>query len=326
MDCREFKEMLDSYFCQELAVETNHAMLGHAEHCPPCRREMASRRNLRETLQRACARDQMSDEACERLRERLRAEASQAQAGGWRERWANLFTLRLARPIAATAGILILMAGAATIYRLTRIGPLPPGDSIFTAQLSQALMAEAADDHQRCASHWLSTDLPALKTDQVRDFDPACAGLEQAAATGAQGLRLRAMHVCGFTRREFVHLVYTRDRQLISLLVTARDSQALDGGPAPPNASPTQTQSRMQRSLQQGLPLEAYQTAKHVVLVVSDLPETENEALAQQLASPVLEHLRRFEGQSAMIAPRLGLPELPELKDVIAKVRGGELR
>lgn len=322
MDCRDFKEMLDSYFCQELAVETNHAMLGHAEHCAHCRSEMASRRNLRATLQRACAQDQMSNEACERLRRLLRAEALPGEERSWRRRLADLFALRFAMPIAATAGILVLVASAAAIYRLSS-GAWSQGGSARAAQLTDTVMEQAANDHHLCASHWVDGNEPAMESDEVKGFDQACADLDKIAASGSQGLRLRAMHVCGFRGRQFVHLVYTRDQQLVSLLVTARDSQAVKGGIVSPANVPL---PQIQRSLQLGLPIGAYQTAKHVVLVVSKLPEAENEALAQQLASPVLNHLRRLDGQQALTTMHHELADLPELDDVIANLRGGKLR
>ena len=53
MDCRNFKEVLDSYLSDELAVETNHLIIRHTEHCADCRSEMAARRNLRGILRGA---------------------------------------------------------------------------------------------------------------------------------------------------------------------------------------------------------------------------------------------------------------------------------
>src|SRR5437868_7233418 len=78
MDCRNFKDVLDSYLSGELAVETNHDCLRHAEQCPACRAEMGARRNMRTTLRAAVTRTCMSGEAQARLRECLRAEAAAA--------------------------------------------------------------------------------------------------------------------------------------------------------------------------------------------------------------------------------------------------------
>src|SRR5262245_52176353 len=75
MDCQNFRELLDSYLCGELAVETNHTMLAHAERCCLCRNEMAARSQLRRSLRRGCSRETMSEAAIENLRLRLRSEA-----------------------------------------------------------------------------------------------------------------------------------------------------------------------------------------------------------------------------------------------------------
>src|SRR5688572_879487 len=75
MDCQNFKELIDSYLCGELAVETNHSILHHEERCCACRSEMAARRRLRASLRSVCSKEKMSDRAMESLRERIRSEA-----------------------------------------------------------------------------------------------------------------------------------------------------------------------------------------------------------------------------------------------------------
>lgn len=76
MNCSMYLELLDSYLCDELKVETNHAILMHAELCARCRTEMAARRRLREILRRTCSETCVSDQFREQLRECLRAEAT----------------------------------------------------------------------------------------------------------------------------------------------------------------------------------------------------------------------------------------------------------
>jgi hypothetical protein len=51
----------------------------------------------------------------------------------------------------------------------------------------------------------------------------------------------------------------------------------------------------LQSALQGEYRVAAYQTTKHVVLVVSNLSETENKTLAETLAAPVSAHLRQAE-------------------------------
>ncbi len=318
MDCCNFKDMLDSYLCQELAVETNHAMLSHAEHCPPCRTELASRRNLREALRRACDGDRMSDEACQRLRTLLRAEAitkepSNSAVAGWRERWANFFKLPFAVPITAMAAALILFAGAFTIYRLQREGR---GTRLAALQLSEALMTDAADDHQMCVRYVGPESHSDGMPETVRTFDEACVGLDKLLANKAKDLQLCSAHVCSLKDgRRFAHLIYKRENEMVSLLVTPRDEKAMKVG----QLQDLDTwQAGFQESRREELAIGAYQTAKRIVLVVSRLPAHENEKLAQTLALPVVTHLRQIEGQRAF----LNLAGL----EMIASVKGGELK
>jgi len=81
--------------------------------------------------------------------------------------------------------------------------------------------------------------------------------------------------------------------------------------------------AELQESRQTGLVLDSYQTARHVVLVVSSLPNLENENLARTLATPVVTHLRRVENQTAFLNwPESELPGF----ELIASVRGGDYR
>jgi hypothetical protein len=335
MDCHNFKEILDSYFCEELTVETNHAILHHAERCASCRNEMASRRNLRMALQRACAQDQMSDDACERLRAMLRADAGAGDATkakdlrSQRRRWADFFNLKFALPMLTGAvALLVATIGVAT-YLQSPTGlaiPLGPSDAPdkeqIAARLSDELMTEAAGSHRKCVLH-VKPDSPAPRMpNEVIDFDSGCVDLDKIVAGGAQSLPLYLAHVCGDSNRRFAHLIYQHDGQLVSLLVTPRDGRAMQTGQVPAFVGGL---ADLQESQQTGLNLGAYQTEKRVVLVVSTLPKAENEKLARSLAAPVVRHLRRVENQTALL-------EWPDFSwningiELMASVRGGNLR
>ena len=53
MECRDVREMADSYVADELLTETSHAILHHLETCPTCRSDIAGRRALRVAVRRA---------------------------------------------------------------------------------------------------------------------------------------------------------------------------------------------------------------------------------------------------------------------------------
>jgi anti-sigma factor RsiW len=74
MECRDVREMADSFLAEELLTETNHEILRHLETCPVCREDIAARRALRAAVKRAFhnARDlESSQEFMVRLRTTL---------------------------------------------------------------------------------------------------------------------------------------------------------------------------------------------------------------------------------------------------------------
>jgi hypothetical protein len=349
MDCQNFKELLDSYLCGELAVETNHTMLAHAERCCMCRNEMAARSQLRKSLRRGCSQEKMSEAAIEKLRLRLRSEAglgagaARASGGsglsnGLHGRIAdlfrhggitNLFKMRFLAPVAVGAALLI--GGAWSLYELRHGGGATQqegarlsSEQLKSLELSGSLLVETAGDHRTCAPHFLNATNPietrAEDPDPISAYDSACAKLDKIAAGGATGLTLKSAHVCNFGERRFAHLVYTRDNRLISLLVTIRDGRALKAGQVPLfDASGL----GLQRVAHDHLALCAYQTVKRIVLVVSDLPESENASLAERLAPPVVEHFHHAELSSTSQSGALWIEDrisVLNLRDLSAKL------
>jgi len=304
MDCQNFKELLDSYLCGELAVETNHTMLSHAERCCVCRGEMAARRRLRASLRSACSREKMSDLAMERLRARIRSEAGAGAAaartvnGKWMRGWfAGLFKAWVLTP----AVVALLLSAALGLYVMRRgisddARRLTP-EQIKALELSGSLMADSASGHRSCAAYFVNAAGPAEMPDSVREYDPACVGLDKVAAEGAGGLLLRAAHVCESGDRKFAHLVYTRGGGLVSLFVTVRDCRALKSGSAPPFSG---LSLGPQRFTLDHIAVGAYQTLKRIVLVASDLSEDETGALVERLARPVVEHMRKAEAGAGL--------------------------
>jgi len=281
MDCRNFRDVLDSYLSGELAVESNHAILQHAECCAVCRDEMAARRHLRASLRSACTRAKLSAECSERLRASLQTEG--VQRGSI---FTRLFIMRFPLTVAAAAGLLLILGAALSIY-LFQLRP------VAAAELSPALIYEAVGDHDGCGSHYTHAPQgPVQMSKSARQYDPAYDDLDKVAGAGAEGMQLRAAHVCGFAGRRFAHLVYARESQLISLLVTERDGRALRRGVVPLDDG---LRAGLQQVLRDPYTVCAYQTAKHVVLVVSPLPEAQNKELAERMAQPVCDYLRRLE-------------------------------
>jgi len=284
MDCRKFRDVIDSYLCGELLVETNHEMLRHAEQCPACRAEMAARRNLRAALQRGGTQVCLSEKAKERLRQRLREEAGRSlNAQSTNDSLLRrIFSPRL--PLALAASVL-LIAG----YLYFAFYPAPP---VQAAELSESVMEEAAREHDVCTFYYKDSLEPEAMKPSAVEFNPIFAGLDQVAKINARGMKLRLAHFCNLVGRNFVHLGFTQGDEMVSLLVTERDAEAMKNGVAPTDDG---LRAGLQGALHGEYRVAAYQTAKHVVLVVSKLSEAENKDLAESLAAPVSTHLRHLE-------------------------------
>jgi len=296
LDCRNLKEMLDSYLSGELSVETNHAVLRHLEQCPACRNELAARRTLRDALRRATAQTRFSADAMARLRERLREDAAtpmpEAQTDaapreGFWPRWlGGLFSGIIPVPAAALAMLLIALTVGGFFLIRQQI--------TAAAELSQQLWQEATGDHSYCAPQFKNETGPVRMAAHAHAYDPAYADLDRIAEIGAQGLKLHVAHVCAFAGRNFAHLVYTResDGSLISLLVTERNARAMKNGTVPADDG---LQAGLQQVIHENFKVSAMQTRRHIVLVVTTLTEAETKMLTERIALPVSRHLRQIE-------------------------------
>jgi len=289
MDCRKFRDVIDSYLCGELLVETNHEMLRHSEQCPACRAEMAARRNLRAALKRGGTQVCLSEEAKEKLRRRLREEAGRSlNAQSTNDSLLRgIFLPRL--PLALAASVLLTIGFIYSSFRTS-----PP--QVYAAELSESVMKEAAREHSVCTFHYKDSPEPEAMKPSAVEFNPIFAGLDQVAKRHARGMKLRLAHFCNLVGRNFVHLGFTQGDEMVSLLVTERDAKAMKNGVVPTDDG---LRAGLQGALHGEYRVAAYQTAKHVVLVVSELSEAENEDLAESLAAPVSTHLRHLENAKA---------------------------
>ena len=294
MDCRNFKEVLDSYLSDELTVETNHAVMRHAEHCAGCRTEMSARRNLRGILRETVKSTTATPEFRNRLRERLHAEAM-AQTGA-REianeasltsqfvKWFSSFSMP---QFALTAAALLVVLTSAIYFA-------SGSSSVQAAALSPAMLNEAAGDHDHCAAFW--RNMTQGDNDPVRNaeaFDASLQDLSKFSAHKSLGLQFHYAHVCHEGERKFIHLVYSRNGELVSVLVTERNAQAMKDGVVPSDDG-GKTGLQRELGLMGKYNVSAYQTSKHVVLLVSSLDEKTQQNFAEKLAQPISNQLRQM--------------------------------
>jgi microcystin degradation protein MlrC len=107
-------------------------------------------------------------------------------------------------------------------------------------------------------------------------------------------IELVASHACLFKGRWFAHVILRHRGRLASILVTRLENSASLAAKEQP-AKSYQHGQVIACSTVAGYQISCFRTARHAVLVVSDLTEGENLALAREMATPIYEHITRAE-------------------------------
>jgi hypothetical protein len=256
MECRDVRELADSFLSEQLLVETNHEVVRHLETCRDCRAEMTARRTLREKLRTAFAgtdelrpRPEFAGELTARLRLSPDRVSRRAVMQSW---W-------------ALAAGLVLAAGGGLVVRESR------------SRSRVSLLAQvAAADHQNCAIKFNLAERPIPLEEAGRRYGaPYTALATFAVPEGDEPVETLERHSCVYDGRRFGHIVLRYRGAVTSLLVTEgrpRSAPELEQHDRPPAVA----------SLPAG---------EFLGFVVADLQDAEVLRLAQQLAQPLSRHL-----------------------------------
>ena len=273
MECRDVRNLLDSFIGQELMIETNHELIRHLESCPECRSELDARRQLRTVLRRAFASSSalaptpgFTADVLARVREGRPS----------RSAWARVSSLSTFSKWGALAASVLLAAGAGLWLSTSRV-----------ARIAQ----DAVGDHRNCAIKFALTERPIPLSDAAAKYDPVYARLEDTPPdqflTPAGALQVVDRHSCVFAGRRFGHVVLRLDGRLVSVLVTRDGQPAADrSGSAP--ATPTELPDV------DGQHLASFGTPGHTVFLVSDLPDAQFRTVARALTPALTSRLARL--------------------------------
>jgi hypothetical protein len=287
MNCRDVREVADSFLCDELLTETNHEILQHLDTCASCRTDIDARRNLRRTLRDAFDRApdlQPQPDFMDRLRGDLR-EAAAHKHRPWTmsRRW-----------FAVAAGLVLAagLGGALVMQRSTR-----PADVLAQA---------AIGDHQNCALKFRLAEKPIPLEEAAQQFDGAFRLLLTAppddVSTPDGAARVLERHSCVYAARRFGHVVLKYQGHVVSLLVTANEESAgaADVADAVPRVIGRPTT---------GLSVVSVNGSRHAVLLVSDLESAELTTLSRAVSLPLARRLAtRFTGAHDTIASLYVVP------------------
>jgi anti-sigma factor RsiW len=269
MNCRDVRDVADSFLCDELQTATNRELLQHLDTCPSCRAEIDARRTLRRTLRIAfdrAAELQPRPEFLDRLRRNLRGGSAQDHRSWMISR----------RRFAIAAGLL-LAAGLGGAVLMNRSTPL-----------SDALAQDAIGDHRNCALKLRLVRTPIPLEEAAQRFDSAFRLLLTAppddVSTPGGAARVVERHSCAYGARRFGHVILQYQNHIVSLLVTANDESAT--APDRANAVP-HVIGRPTR----GLSVVSVNGSRHAVLLVSDLENAELAQLSQAVSLPLAQRL-----------------------------------
>jgi hypothetical protein len=274
MECRDVRELADSFLADDPLSESSHELLRHLEQCPSCREELAARRVVRDSLRRAFA---TAPELAPRpefvasLRATLRQAAPDVPAdvparrrfgpGPW---WA------------LTAALLLVAIALGIAYR---------GHDWSAAG---AMARAAVGDHRDCALQFRLDEKPIRLADAARRYGIAYRVLETMPpddiVTAAGPAHVVERHACVYRGRRFAHIVFAFRRAKVSMLVGTDDAS----GPAAARADGETVSPPRQVD---GLTVVSFRTARHLVFFTGDVPATDLAALADAVAPSVRREL-----------------------------------
>ena len=274
MECRDVRELADSFLAEELLTETNHEILRHIDTCPMCREDLAARRALRVALQRAFrnARDLgPSDDFMARLRTTLE-DASHKVPARRRIRFQAWWTL---------AATILLVAALGLAYR--------GRDWIAT---TGALARAAVGDHLNCALQFRLAEKPITLEEAAKRYDITYRVLETLppndVITGAgTTAHVLERHSCVYGGQRFAHIVLDYGGTRVSLLVTAAEGRvrlALPGDALPHLTAAGRIDD---------MSVVSFRVSGHLVFFAGDVAQADLRMLAKAVAEPLYRELGR---------------------------------
>jgi len=253
MECRDVRDLADSFVGEELLTETNHELLRHLESCPACRAEIDGRRRLRESLRAAMDRaPQLTPrpEFTAALHSQLRR-ASGVDGSRRLTTW---------RPWLALAAMIILAVAIGVAYR--------------TRSADTTLARTAVGDHRNCALQFRLAEKPISLAEAARRYGAVYQVVEQLppadVVTTAGTARVLERHACVYGGRRFAHVVLRYQGKLVSVLVTAADSTRIAPTPVP--------------GLIDAMPVVSFGAGHQAVYVAGDVSTADLRALSDAIA------------------------------------------
>ena len=254
MNCRDFREIADSYLSDELSVETNHEIFQHLENCAVCRDELSFRREVREKLRISFKQSsdfKINPAFATRLQAKLKEEAFRQTSG---------FSWKIFTPVLAS----LLIVGSLTFAIFYRQSSATDATKNYLVEISKTAMTTHEDCGLKHFKEWEENvgKIPAEKISLVKPLQ-------------ANNAEILEVHDCEFDGKRFTHYVLRRNEKIISVLKTASEKEL------PTNIN---AENSIICEKDKGLQMASFKSGKGLIFVISDLTEAENLSLARTLS------------------------------------------
>ena len=253
MECRDIRELTDSFLSEQLLVETTHDILRHLAQCPSCRADMESRRRLRTAIRGAFERSpelRATPEFLASVGRQVREHHSSQSVR---------MSLWSFRPMMAIAASLLLVSAVAFGGR---------------EWLGTSLLHAVLGDHQNCAIRFRLKEKPISLEEAAQRFEPAYRSLVAVVPSPARlsngDLTVLERHSCVYDGRRFAHIVLRYRGALVSVLVT-----------------PDRLARVPSELAVDGTRVSSFRAGRFAAFVVSSASERETREIAAAVAGPV---------------------------------------
>ena len=292
MNCRDVRDIADSFLREELLTRTNRDILMHLGTCASCRAEIEGRRRLRGALRIAFNRTpelQPPVDFGARLRERLPKTVAKEH---------HFFSAFPRQWVGVAAGVALAVALAGGIFQNRSMLP------------ADTLARDAIGDHWNCALKFRLIRRPVPLEEAAKRFDSAFRLLLNAPpddiSTPGGPARVVERHSCAYGARRFGHVVMQYRGRVVSLLMTVNAPRA-ERPVEPDNPVPHLIGRPMN-----GLSVVSVTGSRHAVLLVSDLGSTELTQLSEFVSLPLTQRLEDFNpNHSTPVAFLIARPSPP---------------
>jgi hypothetical protein len=278
--CERALRELDSHFGEE-PLSAIPEVLEHFRQCPACSKELEDRTLMRDRLRTAAR----SVSAPPRLQAKIR---SSIRESGHKTAWGRYFL-----PVAAT---LLVSLGGVVAYELGHLRLTTGSQESYIGSISGRVanvMKVGLGDHVHCTVFRKFPRNPPTLEEMAGKLGPEYAGLLPLVKDRVPAdFQIVMAHQCGYHGRKFVHLALRSDSKLLSLVISLkRDGESF----TKENLLPVLSESGipMYHSGVQRFEIAGFESDKHLVFVVSDLPGPKNIEILTALAPAVKDLLNK---------------------------------